>query len=42
MTLHEKGRAAFKRNTYSLALLYFLEADNEFKCVNNLLNIRLR
>lgn len=31
MTLHEKGRSAFKRGVYSLALVFYLEADNEFK-----------
>ena len=31
MALHEKGRKAFQRKEYSLALVFFLEADTEFK-----------
>lgn len=31
MALHEKGRTAFKKEQYSLALVFFLEADEEFK-----------
>ncbi|XP_066154361.1 NEDD8 ultimate buster 1-like [Euwallacea fornicatus] len=30
LTLHEKGRAALKREDYSTALIFFLEADHEF------------
>ncbi len=33
MTLHEKGRNAFKKSNYSLALLFFHEADEEYKYV---------
>uniref|UniRef100_A0A1B6DNP8 UBA domain-containing protein n=2 Tax=Clastoptera arizonana TaxID=38151 RepID=A0A1B6DNP8_9HEMI len=43
MALHEKGRAALKREDYSLALVNYLEADEKFstctsellKCVDN-------
>lgn len=38
MALHEKGRAAFKRDQYSLALVFFLEADAEFKYGNYIFN----
>lgn len=31
MTLHEKGRSALKKGHYSLALVFLLEADSEFK-----------
>ncbi|XP_076350640.1 NEDD8 ultimate buster 1-like isoform X3 [Tachypleus tridentatus] len=38
MTLHEKGRAAMKRKNYGEALVFFLEADTEFrKCTSQLL-----
>lgn len=35
MALHEKGRAALKREDYSRALVFFLEADAEFRCCNS-------
>ncbi|KAL1505617.1 hypothetical protein ABEB36_005141 [Hypothenemus hampei] len=39
LTLHEKGRAALKREDFSTALVYFLESDQEFKnCSSALLN----
>lgn len=38
MMLHEKGRAALKRKETSLAVVYLLEADEEFKYV---MSIRL-
>lgn len=31
MTLHEKGRAALKKEDYSRALVFFLGADEEFR-----------
>ncbi|XP_022256721.1 NEDD8 ultimate buster 1-like [Limulus polyphemus] len=38
MTLHEKGRATMKRKNYGEALIFFLEADTEFrKCTSQLL-----
>ncbi|XP_046393499.1 NEDD8 ultimate buster 1-like isoform X2 [Ischnura elegans] len=38
MALNEKGRAALKSEDYSLALLFFLEAEKEFnQCNSNLL-----
>lgn len=38
MSLHEKGRAALKKQDYSLALVLFLEADKEFsRCQSQLL-----
>ncbi|KAG8223390.1 hypothetical protein J437_LFUL002635, partial [Ladona fulva] len=37
MTLHEKGRAALKSEDYSLALVFFLEADKEFSHCNSTL-----
>ncbi|EFA02056.1 NEDD8 ultimate buster 1 [Tribolium castaneum] len=39
MALHEKGRSALKREDYSRALIFFLEADEEFKrCTSQILN----
>lgn len=39
MMLHEKGRAALKRKETSLALVYLLEADEEFKkCCSDILD----
>ena len=34
MALHEKGRTSLKREDYSRALVFFLEADEEFKRCN--------
>lgn len=31
MTLHEKGRSALKKEDYARALIYFLDADKEFR-----------
>lgn len=31
MALHEKGKGALKKHDYHKALIYFLEADQEFK-----------
>lgn len=33
MALHEKGRAALKKEDYPLALVIFLEADKEFRYI---------
>lgn len=39
MALHEKGRSALKREDFSRALVFFLEADEEFKrCTSQILN----
>ena len=38
LAFHEKGKAALKREVYSEALIYLLEADNEYKnCRSSLL-----
>ncbi|CAH0561061.1 unnamed protein product [Brassicogethes aeneus] len=39
MALNEKGKAALKKEDYSKALIYFLEAEHEFKvCTSKILN----
>lgn len=39
LALHEKGRSALKREDYSLALVFLLEADREYsQCKSELLN----
>ncbi|CAH1964750.1 unnamed protein product [Acanthoscelides obtectus] len=39
MTLHEKGRSVLKKKDYTRALIYFLEADEEYGlCNSQLLN----
>ncbi|CAH1111063.1 unnamed protein product [Psylliodes chrysocephalus] len=35
MALHEKGKAALKRNDFSRALIFFLESDQEFRQCNS-------
>lgn len=35
LAIHEKGRAALKRNDYNEALLFLLEADNDYKMSNS-------
>lgn len=35
LAIHEKGRAALRRNAYNEALLFLLEADNEFRVCNS-------
>ncbi|CAH1183807.1 unnamed protein product [Ceutorhynchus assimilis] len=35
ITLHEKGRSALKRQDFPTALIYFLEADQQFKNCNS-------
>lgn len=38
LALHEKGKAALKRECYSEALIFFMEAENEYKaCTSSLL-----
>lgn len=39
LALHEKGKAALKKERYSEALLMFMEADAEYQsCTTSLLN----
>lgn len=33
MALHEKGRSSMKKKDYAKALVYFLDADEEFRYV---------
>lgn len=35
LAIHEKGRAALRRNALNEALLFLLEADNEFRICNS-------
>lgn len=35
LAIHEKGRAALRRNAFNEALLFLLEADNEFRICNS-------
>lgn len=35
LAIHEKGRAALRRNAYNEALLFLLEADNEYRICNS-------
>lgn len=35
LAIHEKGRAALKRNEYNEALIFLLEADNDYKTCNS-------
>lgn len=35
LAIHEKGRAALKREQFSEALIFFLEADQEYKTCNS-------
>lgn len=35
LAIHEKGRAALRRNAFNEALIFLLEADNEFKFCNS-------
>lgn len=35
LAIHEKGRAALKRNDYNEALLFLLEADSDYKMSNS-------
>lgn len=37
LAMHEKGRAALKRDEYNEALVYFLEADADFKACSSTL-----
>lgn len=38
LAIHEKGRAALKRNDYNEALIFLLEADGEYRsCSSQLL-----
>lgn len=33
--MHEKGRAALRRNNYNEALIFLLEADDEYRVCNS-------
>lgn len=35
LAIHEKGRAALRRNAFNEALIFLLEADNEFRICNS-------
>lgn len=35
LAIHEKGRVALKRNDFNEALIFLLEADNEFRSCNS-------
>ncbi|XP_055305346.1 NEDD8 ultimate buster 1 [Sitodiplosis mosellana] len=35
LAIHEKGRAALRRNAYNDALIFLLEADNEYRICNS-------
>lgn len=35
LAIHEKGRAALKRGEYNEALIFLLEADNDYKTCNS-------
>lgn len=35
LAIHEKGRASLRRNAYNEALLFLLEADNEYRICNS-------
>lgn len=35
LAIHEKGRAALRRNDYNEALIFLLEADNEYRVCNS-------
>lgn len=35
LAIHEKGRASLRRNAYNEALIFLLEADNEYRICNS-------
>lgn len=35
LAMHEKGRAALRRNAFNEALIFLLEADNEYRICNS-------
>lgn len=35
LAIHEKGRAALRRDSYNDALIFLLEADNEYRVCNS-------
>lgn len=40
LAIHEKGRAALRKKDYNSALLFLLEADNDFKtCRSELMHV---